>query len=163
MNPGLLWVWSAGLLGEHLTHPGAFVAVERPIAERGVVELVGGGRLGGYHHFGNHTGVYAQAELGVRLGGERGLYVEAFGGLGGQQSFVAGPLYVRGAEGEVRRTLDLGRPTLRGAAALGVGWETGSPGIRRVFGRAEGWLRGPHNQRVWPGFGVSLGIAWGGA
>lgn len=151
---------SAGYLGGFVTHPGVFVAVERPLVDQD--RLVVGGRLGATHHFRSHTAGFVQAELGTRWGGPQGLFVEGFGGVGYEHRWLAGRVYVED-DGGVRRGVDLGRPGWRLSGALGTGWSR-SPtrrGPRRVFARAEGWLTWVGFRRSVPGVGLSLGATLG--
>ncbi|MBX2798151.1 MAG: hypothetical protein KTR31_10790 [Myxococcales bacterium] len=147
--------WSAGYFGGFVTHPGAFVAVERPLLAKDL--LVVGARAGGTHHFRNHTALFAQGELGTRWGATKGPFVEGFAGVGLEQRWLAGSVYVESDTG-VRRTVDFGRPGLRLSGALGAGWAADS----RVFGRAEGWITWVGFRRSVPGIGLSVGATFGG-
>lgn len=152
------WTVSGGYYGAFVTHPGLFVAAEKPAWRSGSQEVFFGGRGGGYHHDGRHTGLFARAEAGYRWTSGVGLFAEGMLGAGVLHTILDGPLYTEGAT----RSIDFGRPTFAPGLSLGVGWSrtTNARPPLRVFGRVDGWLRAPVNRSWLPGTALSLGIAW---
>ena len=145
-----------GIVGHWLTHPGLSARYERRLGERGLHGFVAG-RTAFYAHPRHHVGLLATGELGGRLASEVGPLVELGLGLGAHHGWLAGPVYTE-VDGELRRRVDGGRPTVLGTGAMGAGWTfAGDRGWRLVL-RSELWVRGPVNHRALPSPVLSLGL-----
>lgn len=147
-----------GIMGEFVTHPGAFVGVDLAPREEPGFGWGLGARAGGYVHPGRHWAVFALGEVGPEIAWERwalGLRL----GLGVHHQWLAAPLFVAEGNG-VGRTIDAGRPTALGAIGLRA---TSTAGPIRPFARADLWSRGPVQRGLRTEIVVSAGITLNGS
>ncbi|MEN0067904.1 MAG: hypothetical protein AAGA48_37590 [Myxococcota bacterium] len=148
----------AGLLGEFVTHPGAFISFEPGRSDRPGLAPVVGGRLGGYVHPGHHSALFVHGEGGLRLSGSQ-VAADVLVGAGLHHRWLPTRVVVRRGE-TVASVLDAGRPNLLGTLGLRIG---DADGRVRPFGRADLAWRGPVHRGVRTELLFAIGVAIKGA
>lgn len=155
---------SFAYFGEFVGHPGFKAGVETPIAgsykpgKRHSLLLLGG-NISAYYHRGNHTGLFADAELGYRFVTRGGFKAETFIGLGYHRSYIDGPVYSVNGSNEVKRNRFVGQNTLLLLWSFGLGKQMKNSPVSWHI-RPGIMVRTPHNSFILPHFFVETGVTY---
>lgn len=150
--------------GEFAGHPGFKAGAELPVMGRhrpgkrhGLVLATA--NLGTYYHKGNHTGIFASSELGVRFITKGGFKLETFLGVGYHRSFIDGPVFRVNDAGVVSRQRFSGQNTLMTSLTFGLGHQqTNGPLAWHI--RPGLFIRTPHNSSILPHVFIETGVTY---
>jgi hypothetical protein len=147
-------------LSEGGLYPGIAVNFEKTLLHNSRLQMLLGGKAGGYVHYKNHTGIFVLLQAGQRYRIHKKLYIEHFLGLGYLHSFLnGGDAYYVNASGQLQKAHNTGNPHFMPTISGGLSYAmtfSGRPVM--ISGRPMIFWQIPFNQASLIQYAVEVGV-----